>query len=599
MERGPIEFRVDGWRLTSEQRDIARGELFPEQPANIDLDDLFVGEEPPCVLMISDRHTTGLGGPLRADQVLDPSVPRDFVDFLRNVGQPPDKRFGGGTFGYGKSVLYNASQVQTIAVYTRCRVESGHQSRFMCAALGGQFHAEFDGEQRPFTGRHWWGRMVDGVIDPLIDADADHLAGRLGFDVMAGDRTGTSILIFGPLFEERAPADAIAYLSDALLWSFWPKMIETPARPQGMRCGASWQGDELRIPSPDEHSRLRGFAAALREADKPDGKRLAITIDRPKRHLGWMAFHRFAVTGDEPDRPDADAAPLGPGVHHVALMRTPRNIVKYIAGQPLPHQAAGYAAVFVADDERDDAFAASEPPSHDDWLPEVLERGHNKRFVNVALRNIRQELQNHVAPPRPAGSEHRMPPLGAISHRLASLIPWEEGPGASLPVIPGVNAIGHPAPGVAGATGSASGFPEGPGSRGLSSSGSTGARAGAGGVGRRARVEILDAPRLSYEDGRPAVRLSFSVSAASGEGETLVRLQAGVAVQDGDTIETEPPEGGDGPVVLRWENADGEVIGDANELCVENDSRGPFAVVVATHAHLAVGLSLTAHAVTS
>lgn len=586
---GPVNFRLDGWHLTESQVELARAELFPQQPANIPIRELLDPAEPAPVLMISDRGTSGLGGPLRADQVLDDDAPRDFVDFLRNIGQPPDKRFGGGTFGYGKSVLYNASELRTILVYTRCLTPHGPESRLIGAALGGQFQAELDGQSRPFTGRHWWGRMTDGVLDPVIGGEADELAARMGFPRMAGEDTGTSIMILAPRFESRGPREAMAYLAEASLWNFWPKLVQVGDRPAGMSIGASWQGEEITVAAPEEHPRLRGFVAALREAERPDGTRIAIVIQRPTRHLGWLAFHRFAVTDTDRGRPGADAAPLGPAVHHVALMRTPRNVVRYLAGDPLPHEVAGYAGVYIADEEVDGAFAEAEPPSHDDWLPEVLPRGHHKRFVNVALRNIRQELQNHVAPPTPPRGRTSMPPLGALSQELASVFPWEEGSGAGIaPTIP--TGSGNVSAGDGTPTGVGSGSSVAPGGAGVGG-GSAGHRSG------RPRIET-EPPRLALEDGDPVIRLNFSLIAAAGSTATRVTLDAAVAVQDGDAVEDEPPAGAAKPRLVRWEGPDGLAVTTDAELCVSSDQEGPWTAVVTANGDIAVGLTLRAASVT-
>jgi hypothetical protein len=579
----PVDLRFDAWELTPAQIEVAQGEVFLDEPANIPLKERLDGNPWPCVLMVSDRGTTGLGGPLRADEVTGRDEPHDFVDFLRNIGQPRDKRFGGGTYGYGKSVLYNASGVRTILVYTRCCTSEGYQSRLIGAALGDQYEAHVNGQARPFTGRHWWGHMAEGVIDPVLDAEADELAWRMGFAVMTDTETGTSIMILDPLFEARTGPEAMAYLVEASLWSFWPNMVSVDESPPRLRVHASWKGEEIQVTSPADHPRLRGFVGALREAERSTGSRRPITIDRPRRHLGWMAFHRFAVTDPDPGRAGADAAPIGPGVHHAALMRTPRNIVKYVAGDPLPHEAAGYAAVFIADAAVDSAFAAAEPPSHDDWLPAVLERGWDKRFVTVALRNIRRELQNHVAPPAPPRGRDRMPPLGAIANELASMFPWEAGPGAGVALTDGVSAT----PGDPGAStasrggGSERGRPGGTDGAGSSRSG-------------RARVEIDGAPQLEVEVTGPVIRLRFMVRAAAGSPATVVSADARVAVQDGEAVEDEPPEGADMPRVLRWEDPDGRPTGGEGQIEIPASREGPWAVVVTSPGDTAVAVNLAA-----
>lgn len=54
-------------------------------------------------LSVSDRGTSGLGGPTRADVLHGDN--HDFISFVRNIGEPRDKEFGGGTYGFGKGIL--------------------------------------------------------------------------------------------------------------------------------------------------------------------------------------------------------------------------------------------------------------------------------------------------------------------------------------------------------------------------------------------------------------------------------------------------------------------------------------------------------------
>ena len=69
-----------------------------------------------------------------------PGLERDFVDFVRNIGQPPDKDLGGGSFGYGKAAFYLASRARTILVDTLCTSPGGDlERRFIGCALGDNF----------------------------------------------------------------------------------------------------------------------------------------------------------------------------------------------------------------------------------------------------------------------------------------------------------------------------------------------------------------------------------------------------------------------------------------------------------------------------
>ena len=50
---------------------------------------------------------------------------------------------------------------------------------------------------------------------------------------------------------------------------------------------------------------------------------------------------------------------------------------------PPSHRPAVTASVDV-----DDAFRASEPPTHDDWVPRAVPDNNSRRFVNIALNRI-------------------------------------------------------------------------------------------------------------------------------------------------------------------------------------------------------------------
>ena len=132
---------------------------------------------------------------------------RDFVDFVRNIGQPPDKDFGGGSFGYGKAAFYIASRARTILVDTLCETPTdGLERRLIGCGARRQLHQ--DG--RPYTGRHWWGRMVDGVPEPLIGEEA---AGRRPTPRPAGEAgregLGTTVAIDRAGCRSGAPTGAI------------------------------------------------------------------------------------------------------------------------------------------------------------------------------------------------------------------------------------------------------------------------------------------------------------------------------------------------------------------------------------------------------
>ena len=118
------------------------------------------------VLEIADFGTSGLGGPVHAD-VVEEGEATDFVDFMRNIGSPRDTHLGGGTYGYGKTSLYRMSACSTILVHSRSRHGGRLVERFMGCQLGEPYAVRQGSDKGRYTGRHWWGRRCDDIVDPL------------------------------------------------------------------------------------------------------------------------------------------------------------------------------------------------------------------------------------------------------------------------------------------------------------------------------------------------------------------------------------------------------------------------------------------------
>lgn len=395
-------------------------------------------------LYFADFGTHGLAGPTRADR---PGEPRDFVDFIRNIGQPPDKDFGGGSFGYGKAAFYIASAARTVVIDSLCRTDDGHlERRILGCALG---HT-FDVEGKPFTGRHWWGQMRDGVPEPVTGRDAERIAAALGLPPRDGGHDlGTTVLIIAPsiTIETSDGTDAtMDFIAEAVAWNFWPRMIDTPGGAQHtMKFSIADNGKKVRIPSPRTHPQLRGFVEAMdRLRQEPEAKVAdEFIIDsevrslRPARKLGRLVIKKDPVApADLPDRP----VPLGAqrtkaSVHHVALMRAPELVVTYLEG-PVPLAGRiGYSGVFKSALDIDEAFKAAEPPTHDDWVARSVHDRQARSFVNIAFERIQTQCRlcaGYNASVRHVSDADAIP-LGEFADALAALMPGQEGPGARRP----------------------------------------------------------------------------------------------------------------------------------------------------------------------
>lgn len=526
--------------------------LFCPEPehSRLGVDDLL---QPGGIVLavVSDRGTEGLGGPLRADEVEEGAPGADFVNLLRNIGEPRDKAFGGGTYGFGKGVLFTASRVGTILVRTRCRVADGFQTRLIGASLGTGYHHG----GKAHTGRHWWGDVTSGIPDPVLDEEADAICSYLGLTSIPAHETGTDIVILGlevgtlPAADDgpgrpRSLEQVADHLASAMMWNLWPLMLADDGAPR-LDCRVSIDGVDVPVPRAEQEPSARPFVEAYR----------ALTVDptvisrkKPKTDLGLFAA-KTHVASRRSSRATV-AAPFSGNAHHCARMREPRLIVDYLEGPPMADDVIHYGAVFLAAKEHDHAFAEAEPPTHDDWVAQKVEDADERSIVNVAQREIKTNLAAFVERAQgaaPAAGEQ--PPLGALSSRLAALIPTATGPGAD---------------------------------------GLTAAGAGGGGASA-AKARLVTQPRMVRRDGTTLIVAEIEVAAAARTVEVVA--VATVVLDTGR--EDEPPVGADLPKVLGFRDQHGQVR-DGDTLLIEPDDERRWTVLVRPAGGAAAKLKVSA-----
>jgi len=449
-----IRFDLRVFELDGAQRARLVQEMFPEATGVEPLDrfrEVLTGGVPdaadgatvvtPTMLVATDVGTKGLGGPVRADVRVDPDTPTDFRELVRNIGRDSSRALGGGTYGFGKAVLYDASTINTCIIYTQIRAASGAiEPRLIAARLGQRFERG-DGI---FTGRHWWGRRseIDGIVDPLIGPTARNLAVALGIDSMAADETGTAIAVLSPVTiapEKVTPTDVATVLQAAAAKWIWPHMID---RAEGPDIEFSFAGDGVDLEPIDlaRHPIYRHYTRAFEAAeanlatgtdvnDWPVSAR-AIRTQRPAGYMGQLAWSTVRMPEIE-DIEDWETS-------HVALMRTPRLVVKYLPVPPHPDGALR-AGVFIATDKQNDEFAKSEPAAHDDWRTTTVER-YKRNPVRQTLARIQAEFKVAPAAVAPETSEAPLTGVAHVSRLLGRGLPGASGSGAEVrPKRPGTS----------------------------------------------------------------------------------------------------------------------------------------------------------------
>lgn len=439
-DRTSVDFSIQGWELTSDERAALRDEVFVEasQARGTGLA-LALGHKGLLGLYITDRNTKGLGGPLQADQVA-PDNNYDWVDFVLNVGEANTQGHTGGTYGFGKTIAYVVSAANAVVIHSRTAHQGKVQTRLIACAIGEKFARG----GKLYTGRHWWGEPGKDSPLPVTGRQADRIATRIGMPEFDEGSTGTNILVVAPDLGGRSPSQAMTFIAESVTWHLWPKLMARKGRKVPMTIDVSWNGDSVEIPRPEDRPPLHGFAQAFRAvldeevaADVPGLRLDRIRCLRPRANAGTLAtvplIHRDrAQVDDGHDDDDADspkpAAAITAVCHHVALLRSPELIVDYLEGPPPPEGGTEWAGVFRADNDQDRHFAASEPPTHDSWNPELLPKGPGRTIVNVSLREIRSALENRWAQrQRPEHAE--VVSTALIADELAHLIRGVDGRG--------------------------------------------------------------------------------------------------------------------------------------------------------------------------
>lgn len=645
-------FTIAGRTLTTTQLDFLRTMVLVTPPSSLKIHEVL----PPAsetdniqVLVISDRGTSGLNGPIRANTPDDSSGSRNFANFFFNTGQSKGKQFSGGTYGYGKSILYRVSKVHTICAYTRCQVEGKLQSRFMAAALDPHEEEKQAGYRR-YTGRHWWGRQssADNIHEPIVGNEADEIAHALGLPPFEGNEQGTTYMLLCPALGLPSLERAMQDIAQALLWYAWPAMITQPNGISAMQFSVTYEGKDIPIPDPSTHPPLNGFVAAMRllqenQQDAQDYMWQVTTLasQRPKQRLGKLTLLRFLREDRaNPDQTQADdtpgtAFPITRTSQHIALMRNTGLIVKYLEGPNLPGSRFEYGGVFIAERAIDSAFAQAEPPTHDDWNPQTINDRQEKTYVNVALRDIKKAAVEFTTPLPVASMGGKVVPLGSFADKLASFMIGVKGSGAHIPdsidrppkqpngkaspinIIPDnqsddagtkKNDIASNPPPIevprelfgpeSGENEHSEGeesMPHGPAGTEESNSQKQSSSAPSGSH-RQAKIYLQDEGYLALMENTPVLMTAFRVEHAMGSQATTIDVQASVVLDNGSE-ENEPPANQVQPEVLAWITPEGKERSGSETIRIPSSDNDIWRVAVSVPEDAMIRVNLTASGV--
>ena len=82
--------------------------------------------------------------------------------------------------------------------------------------------------------------------------------------------------------------------------------------------------------------------------------------------------------------------------NHIALMRNAKLVVKYLQGPPKVE--GNYSGIFITnrDFQIDEAFAKSEPPTHDNWSVQQLDDSDQKKIVKHAFNKLNEKISEMI-----------------------------------------------------------------------------------------------------------------------------------------------------------------------------------------------------------
>lgn len=583
---GPISFGVYGWHAPPAQRAFLRDAILTDPPPQLGIPATLASGQL-SLLAVCDSGTWGLSGPTRAD--VDPAaVPggrMDFVDLTRDTGRRASKGLAGGTYGFGKAVLFQASAVSTMVIYTRTTLPGPDASRFIAMAIGTD---EYQHHGVRYTGRHWWGVTRDAIAEPVMGANADDAAAMLGLRDLITGPTGTAVMVIAP----RTPGDdepselagIIKSIGDAAAEYAWPHMIAIQNSRPTIDLSLTLDGSPQHPSDPATDARLRMFAEAYTRCqqlldgtivegdDWPWNLRMLRSL-RPTRQLGPFAWRHYGSI----------AAPGTDTRSEVALIRSPRFVVSYLE---VPRHPSGQSTsgVFLADPALDHDFAAAEPPTHDAWIPTK-----GKHFDPV--RRVMNQIID-ILKPRPATgpspSAREEPGVVTVASSLGGLLDGQHAGGDVRVPSPSASTIppGTVGPSPGGGTGSTAG----------TGSSANGPASGAGAVRGRPAAQRLGVryegqPRLLVTEGRRAVEFFFTVNKPPGHGEVQITARPEVFIDGGR--ETEPPAGAAVPEVLGWYDRDTRSVWPGQDLVVTQDGESRWSVVLSQPSDVAVTVALS------
>lgn len=383
------------------------------------LDTIADDREPLRLLKITEHAASGMYGPWAQNKS------HMFLALL-SIGFTEKLTGAGGSYGYGKAGLINASRIRSVVAYSCFRErsdDSGVTRRLLGVTYWGPH--DLDGVNHPGIGTLSAGGA--GSVRPFENEDADEVARSLGIEPRTAatpEDLGTTFLLIDTPVD---PQDLVR----AIERSWWPAIQERDF----FATVVDYDGSTL-TPRPMRDPVLHTFVDAWEIAmgrSSPGSHNRAATLTGPETPtvdggpkyrtvgtLGLVADLSGWSYADHTARPDDD------DVAHkslVALTRGPRMVVEYLVAGHSPPYVRG---AFIADDSIDDLLRRTEPKGHDAWRRKVEDGDVDPEAAEIAahvIKRIKQHVGNHrqrLKPPVPPPEQVDLPFFNQVMQKVMS-----------------------------------------------------------------------------------------------------------------------------------------------------------------------------------
>lgn len=175
-------------------------------------------------IVIRDKNTVGLTGPLHQDYIKDNKF-GNLLKLVYEISMPQEKKEAGGSWGLGKTVYFRAG-IGLVIYYSRIKLKDGeYQSRLAACLVEDETKSDTllpEPEKGLKRGIAWWGeKHSENSTRPITNQEKiNRILEDFNIEPYTGDETGTTIII--PFINEKKLIAKAEYSEE----QWWHKDIE-------------------------------------------------------------------------------------------------------------------------------------------------------------------------------------------------------------------------------------------------------------------------------------------------------------------------------------------------------------------------------------